>query len=133
MKKILSALLVGLLMFSVAGCGAEPQHTISYVGAERTTILDEYDCIAVYTQYTNGSSESALAADWVNVKAYQHGIELGVIVPTGEKTNGYIQCDTSVQSGITADVVWYFMLDDESEVSIEMTGNNSFTVPVVEE
>lgn len=133
MKKILSALLAGLLMLSVAGCGAEPQHTISYVSAERTTLLDEYDCIAVYTQYTNGSSESALAADWVDVKAYQNGVELGVIVPTGQKINGYIQCDTSVQSGVTADVVWYFVLDNESEVSIEMTGNDSFTVPVVEE
>lgn len=133
MKKILSVLLVGLLMFSVVGCGAEPQHTITYVGAERTTILDEYDCIAVYTRYTNGSSESALAADWVNVKAYQNGVELCVIVPTGEKINGYIQCDTSIQSGITADVVWYFVLDDESDVSIEITGNDSFTVPVVKE
>lgn len=120
-------------MLGMIGCGADPQHTISYVSAERTTILDEYDCIAVYTQCTNNSSESALPADWVDVKAYQNGVELCIIVPTGEKYNGYIQCDTSVQSGITADVAWYFVLDDESEVSIEMTGNDSFTVPVTEE
>lgn len=131
MKKIMIPLL--LLILVLTGCSSEPEHTISYVKAERTELLEQYDCIAVYTQYTNGSSETALPADWVNVKAFQNGVELGVLVPTGERTNGYVQCDTSVQSGATADVVWFFQLDDDSEVSIEITGNDTITVPLTEE
>lgn len=131
MKKIMIPLL--LLILVLTGCSSEPEHTISYVKAERTELLEQYDCIAVYTQYTNGSSETALPADWVNVKAFQNGVELGVLVPTGERTNGYVQCDASVQSGATADVVWFFQLDDDSEVSIEITGNDTITVPLTEE
>lgn len=57
----------------------------------------------------------------------------GVLVPTGERTNGYVQCDTSVQSGAVADVVWFFQLDDDSEVSLEITGNDTIKVPLTEE
>lgn len=131
MKKIMIPLLLLILMLT--GCSSEPEHTISYTKAERTELLEQVDCIAVYTQYTNGSSETALPADWVDVKAFQNGVELSVIVPTGERINGYVQCDTSVQSGTTADVVWFFQLDDDSKVSIEITGNDTITVPLTEE
>lgn len=131
MKKIMIPLL--LLVLMLTGCSSEPEHTISYVKAERTELLEQFDCIAVYTQYTNGSSETALPADWVDVKAFQNGVELSVIVPTGERINGYVQCDTSVQSGTTADVVWFFQLDDDSEVSVEITGNDTITIPLTEE
>lgn len=131
MKKIMIPLLLLILMLT--GCSSEPEHTISYVKAERTELLEQFDCIAVYTQYTNGSSETALPADWVDVKAFQNGVELSVIVPTGERINGYVQCDTSVQSGTTADVVWFFQLDDDSEVSVEITGNDTITIPLTEE
>lgn len=133
MKKILTILCAAVLAMSLTACSSEPEHTISYVKAERMELLDQYDCVAVYTQYTNGSSETAIPADWVEVKAFQNGVELGVLVPTGEKTNGYVQCDTSVQSGVTADVVWFFQLDDDSEVSLEITGNETIEVPLTEE
>lgn len=130
MKKIMIPLLLLILMLT--GCSSEPEHTISYVKAEKTELLEQYDCIAVYTQYTNGSSETAIPADWVDVKAFQNGVELSILVPTGERTNGYVQCDTNVQSGTTADVVWFFQLDDDSEVSLEITGNDTITVPITE-
>lgn len=133
MKKVLSILCSVLIVLSLTACGGELEHTISYVKAERMELFDQYDCIAVYTQYTNGSSETAIPADWVNVKAFQNGVEIPVLVPTGEKINGYVQCDTSVQSGVTADVVWFFQLDDDSEVSLEITGNETIKVPLVEE
>lgn len=133
MRKILTILCAAMLAMSLTACGSESEHTISYVKAERMELLDQYDCVAVYTQYTNGSSETAIPADWVEVKAFQNGVELGVLVPTGEKMNGYVQCDTSVQSGVTADVVWFFQLDDDSEVSLEITGNETIEVPLTEE
>lgn len=133
MKKILTILCAAVMVLSLTACGGEPEHTISYVEAERMELLDQYDCVAVYTQYTNGSSETAIPADWVEVKAFQNGVELGVLVPTGERINGYVQCDTSVQSGVTADVVWFFQLDDDSEVSIEITGSETIQVPLTEE
>lgn len=133
MKKILTILCAAVLVLSLTACSGEPEHTISYVKAERMKLFDQYDCVAVYTQYTNGSSETAIPADWVDVKAFQNGVELGVLVPTGERIDGYIQCDTSVQSGVTADVVWFFQLDDDSEVSVEFSDGTKVEIPLTEE
>ena len=59
MKKMLSIMLAGVLMLAVSGCGAEPQHKVSYVSGEKLTVLEQYDCVAVYTQYTNDSSDDS--------------------------------------------------------------------------
>lgn len=133
MKKMLSIMLAGVLMLAVSGCGAEPQHKVSYVGGEKLTVLEQYDCVAVYTQYTNDSSETAVPADEVSVKAFQNGVELSPLVPTGDRINGYVQCDSNVQSGTTADVVWLFELDDDSTVSVELSGGEKVEIPLTEE
>ncbi|MCD8115652.1 MAG: DUF5067 domain-containing protein [Oscillospiraceae bacterium] len=129
MRKILIAVCVCLMAFLLVACGStESEHTLSYVGSERIEVLDEYDCIAVYTEYTNGSSENAVPADYLTVTAYQNGVEIPILVPTGEKINGYIQCDVSVRSGVTVDVVWLFQLDDDSTVTIEMPDGEAIEV-----
>ena len=126
MKKIIVVVLSALLLISLAGCG-EPEHTVSYVSWKQIEVAD-FDCVAVFTQYTNGSSETAVPADEVSVKAFQNGVEIPPIVPTGTKTDGYIQCDASVQSGVTADVVWIFELDDDSTVSVELSGGEKVEI-----
>lgn len=127
MKKILVTVLAMILVLSLAGCGGEPQHTVSYVSGKAMVVAD-IDCVAVFTQYTNGSSETAIPADEVSVKAFQNGVELPPIVPTGSRTEEYIQCDASVQSGVTADVVWIFQLDDNSPVSVELSGGEKVEI-----
>lgn len=130
MKKILSIVL--LLALMLTGCSSEPEHTLSFVEGKQLTVA-ERDCVAVFTQYTNGSSETAIPADYLSVKAFQNGVEIPCLVPTGEKTEGYIQCDTSVQSGVTADVVWIFQLEDDSPVTVEMTGCELVEITLTEE
>ncbi|MBS6062746.1 MAG: DUF5067 domain-containing protein [Peptostreptococcaceae bacterium] len=119
MKKFYLIICTIILSISLVACG-EPQHKLVYEKSQQIKVADEYNCVAVYTQYTNASSESAIPADNLNVKAYQNGVELPPIVPTGDRTNGYIQCDASVQAGKTAKVIWLFQLDDKSKVSIEL-------------
>lgn len=119
MKKFFALILSAVLIMSFSGCDSGPKHTVSYVNWKTMSVAD-FDCVAVFTQYTNGSADTAIPADEVSVKAFQNGIELAPIVPTGEKTEGYIQCDTSVQAGVVADVVWIFELDDSSPVTVEL-------------
>lgn len=126
MKKIIAVVLSALLLVSLAGCD-EPEHTVSYVSGKSMVVAD-FNCVAVFTQYTNGSSKTAVPADEVSVKAFQNGVEIPPIVPTGTKTDGYIQCDASVQSGVTADVVWIFELDDNSTVSVELSGGEKVEI-----
>lgn len=126
MKKILLMLL--LLLCILTGCSSEPEHTVTFVEGKQMLLFEEYNCVAVFTQYTNGSDETAIPADNVTVKAFQNGVELSPLAPTGEKTEGYSQCDASVQSGTTVDIVWFFQLDDDSTVSVELSGGEKVDV-----
>jgi hypothetical protein len=131
MRKI--AMILALVMvLSLSACGeTTPKHTISYLGGEVRTISmneEDYKLVCVYTEYTNSSGESALPADWVNVKAYQNGVEIPVIVFTGNKIDDYIQCDTSVQNGVTANVIWTFQPADDSQVTVELPNGEKYTL-----
>lgn len=132
MKKLLAIALALTVICGLAACGeSEPKHTLTFVEGKFISVPindEKWETVAIYTQYTNSSGESALPADWVNMKVYQNGIELPVYVMTGEKMEGYIQCDTSVQSGTTADVVWTFRREDNSPVSVEFSDGQTFTV-----
>ncbi len=124
MKKILSIILVCLTVFGLVGCGSSvKEHSLVYKECrqEQLPFNDEkLNCVTVYTEYTNNSNESAMPADYVEVKAYQNGVALSPWVFTGQETNGYFQCDTSIQSGATANIIWIFELRDESTVTVEL-------------
>ena len=131
MKKIVMILAL-VMVLSLSACGeTTPKHTISYLGGEVRTISmneEDYKLVCVYTEYTNSSGESALPADWVNVKAYQNGVEIPVIVFTGNKIDDYIQCDTSVQDGVTTKVIWTFQPADDSPVTVELSNGEKYTL-----
>lgn len=55
----------------------------------------------------------------------EHCLTLSIHRP---KAEGYIQCDTSVQTGTTAGVVWLFELQDNSTVSVECGDGQKFDV-----
>lgn len=135
MKKIMAFLLAVVIVFSLTACGSEPEHTVIYEKAEYVGLeINEeiIDCVGIFTQYTNNSSESACAADWIACKVFQNGQEIYPIVPTEDKTEGYIQCDAYVESGETAGVIWLYQLEDMSPVTIELAGEK-YTVAVTEE
>ena len=71
-----------------------------------------------------------MPADGINVTAFQHGTELVVNVFTGQKTEGAIQCDTNVQPGTSATVVWLFLKEDDSTVSVEFTDGQEFSFEI---
>lgn len=121
MKKLFAVLFV---LFTLAGCGAVSPHTFTQEKAEFITLTineEEIPCYAVYGTYHNGSSESACAADWIQVRAYQNGAELSPIVPAEKETNGYRQCDQYIQPDESQKVVFLFTLEDDSEVTVEIT------------
>ncbi len=131
MKRIIALIAMLLIAANICGCTAEPIHTISYNGGK---VIDlpfndaTLDCICVFTQFTNGGQETVVPADEVTVKAFQNGIELSPWVFTGQKTEGYIQCDTCVQAGVTADVVWIFERTDDSPITVEFSDGQTFII-----
>lgn len=98
--------------------------SIVYEDYGKVKVLDT-DCLAIYTTYTNNTGKNTIPADDVTVSAFQNGIELSPMVPTGEETNGYIQCDTTVQTGATAKVVWIFKVNDSSKVTVKFPNGTS--------
>ena len=120
MKKTKTLGIILLLCLLLTACGGSPKHTAEVTGQEFMTLHD-FDVVCVYTDYTNSSGESVIPADWLNVTAYQNGVALSPVVFTGEETNGYKPCDTSVQDGTTAKIVWIFKVDDpNAEVTVEV-------------
>lgn len=131
MKKTGAFLIALVMILTLVGCSSSPKHTLTYERGELTTTKingEDVPSIYVYTEYTNDSGESVLPADWVSVKVYQNGIEQPVFVMTGDKVGEYIQCDTSVQTGVTAKVVWTFYREDESEVTVELSDGTNYTI-----
>ena len=120
MKKTKTLGIILLLCLLLTACGGSPKRTAEVTGQEFMTLHD-FDVVCVYTDYTNSSGESVIPADWLNVTAYQNGVALSPVVFTGEETNGYKPCDTSVQDGTTAKIVWIFKVDDpNAEVTVEV-------------
>lgn len=130
MKKLV-AILLAVLILSLAGCGVVPQkHSLTFIEGKNVTISingEEKVFAGIFCEYTNKSGQTCMPCDAINVKAFQNGKELSVVVFTGDRTDGFIQCDTSVQDGTTAQVVWLFEKQDESEVSVEFTDGQKFT------
>lgn len=128
MKKILAVLSVVMLLTGCGGSVEEPkEHTVKFVEG-KNVVIDDETYVGLFFDYTNESGETAIPADYVDVKAFQNGVELVVAVFTGDKTEGAVQCDTSIQSGTTARVVWLFERVDDSEVSVEVSDGQRFTV-----
>lgn len=141
MKRFICVVLLLVWACLLGGC-----ITVEYVGDEGATndtsatehkmvfverkdvIIDEQTYVGLFYDYTNNSGETIIPADAIDVKAFQDGIELCVTVFTGTKTEGAIQCDTNVQSGTTARVVWLFEKASESPVSVEMSDGQKFVI-----
>ena len=128
-RKITIILTVMIMALCMAACGSasskEPEHTLTFKEGKMVTMNDtEY--VGIFFDYTNNSGETVLPCEAIDVKAFQNGKELTVVVYTGQKTEGAIQCDTSVQTGTTANVVWTFEAQDKSTVSVECTDGQKF-------
>lgn len=128
MKKAIAMILSVIMMVALVACGAapaEPKHTLTYKEGKLVT-MNETEYVGIFFDYTNSSDETAIVCDEINVKAFQNGVELTIVVYTGQETEGAIQCDTSVQAGTTAEVVWLFEAKDDSTVSVECTDGQKF-------
>lgn len=136
MKKIVFILIATLMIFSLVACGAQGDgnekpaaHTLSFKEGKMVT-MNESEYIGLFFEYTNNSGETALPCEAIDVKAFQNGKQLNIVVYTGQKTEGAIQCDTAVQSGTTTDVVWTFEKEDDSTISVECTDGQKFEVTI---
>lgn len=132
MKRLL--ILLPMILLLLSGCGpSEPEHTLEFVEGKVVEVEvngENVEYVGVFCTYTNNSKESCVPADGINVLAFQNGVELVVNVFTGQETEGAIQCDTTVQPGTSATVVWLFLKKDTSTVSVEFTDGQKFSFEI---
>lgn len=135
MRKIITLLSL-ILVISLSGCviEIEPHYdtesqTMTFVESKVVTLYGE-EYIGLFFDYTNESGETNAAGDAFDVNAFQNGVEIDVAVFVGQTTEGAIQCDTKVQTGHTARVIWLFSIVDDSTVSVEVSNGEKFTVEV---
>lgn len=137
MKKFLILSLSLIMMVAMlAACSSTettPKHTLEFVNGDVITgdeVGYDHDLVGVFFKYTNNSGETSIPCDEFSVKAFQDGKEITVMVFTGQKTRGSIQCDASVQTGTTADVVWLYQLENDSTVSVECSNGEKYEVGI---
>lgn len=135
MKKVISIILVFVFAFSLSACGAEEeiksQYTQKFVEGKCVsgdTLGVDMELVAAYFEFTNNGGETVLPCEAIDVKAFQNGTEIPVMVFTGQEYEGYIQCDTGVQDGTTAKVVWFFQIKDKSVVSLECSDGQKIEI-----
>lgn len=109
----------------LAGC--ESTHEMTFVES-KNVVIDETNYVALFYDFTNNSSETVIPADIIDVKAFQHGVELVVTVFTGQRMDDAVQCDASIQGGTTARIVWLFERVDTSQISVEMSDGQEFVI-----
>lgn len=118
LKKICLGIVCMLVLVLTACANSKPKSTLEFVEGKKVHV-QENEYIGVFFNFTNNTGKTTLPADEVDVKAFQNGKELNVVVYSGEKIEDAIQCDDSVQDGVTAKVIWTFEAQDDSTVSIE--------------
>lgn len=124
-KRIIVILLTMLLSLGLVACGSsEPEHKLEFIEAKVLTVEDR-ELVGAFCTYTNLSENACLPCDAINIRAYQNGVEIPVMVFTGQEVDGFVQCDTSVQAGATASVIWLFEYKDNSAVTFEFSDGQS--------
>ena len=125
MKKVY-LILVSVVTICLTACGnSQSKSTLEFIEGKKVTI-SETEYVGVFFNFTNNTGETVMPVDEIDVKAFQNGTELNVIVYSGEEVEDAIQCDTSVQTGTTAKVVWTFETQDDSKVSVECSDGQKF-------
>ena len=155
MRKIISVILAIVFVCSLAGCAttdsevepteASVETTTSEVVKTKSGFKVDYkeskvvtidfsdgtkDMLLLFFNCTNESKNTVTPMDKVDIDAFQNGIGLQFCTLYElEEMGDAVPCDTSVQSGASTMVVWFFELRDDSPVSVEVDGEN-FTLEV---
>ena len=125
-RKKVFLILISVVTVCLTACGnSQPKSTLEFIEGRLVTI-NETEYVGVFFNFTNNTGETVMPADEIDVKAFQNGTELNVIVYSGEEVEDAIQCDTSIQTGTTAKVVWTFDTQDDSKVSVECSDGQKF-------
>ena len=147
MKRILT-LIVGvclLLPFLLCGCSdttekddlgdsliTTSEYSLKFIEGKCEYYYDD-EYLMLFFELTNTSGGTATPEDLVSIEAFQNGVELTLITFNGQRIDDAIAIDVSVQNGATATVVWMFYPDDYSDVSVETSDGQAFTVELVQD
>ena len=134
MKKIISFVVALALIGSLVGCiSTNSKFKVEFKESKVVTIdfsSGTEDMLLLFFECTNESDDTVTPMNSVKIKAFQNGIALDFCTLYDlEEMGEAIPCDTEMQGGASAAVVWFFELNDDSPVSVEVDGE-SFVVDV---
>lgn len=134
MKKIIAIVVALMLMCSLAGCISTNSDFKAEYKESKVVTLDTSDgtmnMLLLFFECTNEGDRNITPMDGKDIDAFQNGVALSFhTLYDLDEMGDAIPCDTALQSGASATVVWFFELRDDSPVSVEVDGE-SFTVNV---
>lgn len=98
---------------------------VKYVSHNTVKDYEDNDCLRVVFEYTNNSDDTTSFMFSTNVSAFQNGVELdtAVTLDEDEEENNSLK---EVRPGTTINVARIFVLEDTSDVEIEVSELISF-------
>lgn len=142
MKKfrvILIMLLVLSIMALMSGCMIpfdpyeDDKQSLSFVESKFYRAGGK-EYVGLFFDYTNETGDSKSAWSGFGITVFQNGTQLDSMLIL-ETIEGAVDSLTQVQSGSTVRVVWMFVLNSNSSISVEVTDGQKFTLdyePIVE-
>jgi hypothetical protein len=98
-------------------------YTFKYLKSEVVNDSSWGDCVYVYFNFTNGSGSSCSPSSSLLIRAFQNGVEIESVSP-GYNDNAPVENDNlykQIQDGASVDIALLFKLDDDSDVSLELS------------
>lgn len=100
--------------------------SVKYISHEFGTDWDGNNCLIYYYTFTNTSEENTSAGVASYFQCFQNGISCDTSFPD-EDNEYYNNYSKTIQPGTSIDVCEYFILQDESEITLEASDWVSFS------
>ena len=135
MKKVIKVVLSIMLICALVGCISTPTNfKADFVESKRVTIDfsdDTKEMLLLFFDCSNETEHTISPMNGVDIGAFQNGVALEFYTLYDlEEMGDAVSCDTDIQSGAKATVVWFFELRDDSPVSVEIGNGETFTIEV---
>lgn len=100
--------------------------SLKYTSHELGTDYDGNQCLLVYFDFTNNSSDNTSALVTTGITAYQNGVECNSAFYSSEGNESALNYDKNIQPGTTINVALAFEISDLSDVTIDVSEAFSF-------
>ena len=106
---------------------AELDFSIKYTNHELSYDYEGNQCLLVYFDFTNNSSDNTSSLVTTGITAYQNGVECNSAYYDSSENESVSNYDKNIQPGTTLNIALAFEISDLSDVTLDVSEAFSFS------